>query len=255
MKHKKARAEKKCRLASDKCAASASRTRANKKAADNGGKQELTENTANNDSNENANESEVVVVTGDEFGDYKDIKELRTKAIDYYRKNLQGTSVENKELGRIDIDENGLVEFTTEGRQKVKANSANEETLLLIKYLPQLIKNAKSIEHKDAVSEKHRKLGDSFYYLQTSYVRNGETVPLEITLKKLHTGDIHYYNHTVNPKQHNFGVPVSPRTESSNEANVSKADSTPIISDSNIAQESEVGKENLPKLKGAVIVM
>lgn len=222
-----------------------------KKAAD-GDKQESAGSVANSDSNENANESGVVVVMGDEFGDYKDIKELRTKAIDYYRKNLQGTSVENKELGRIDIDENGLVEFTTEGRQKVKANSANEETLLLIKYLPQLIKNAKSIEHKDAVSEKHRKLGDSFYYLQTSYVRNGETVPLEITLKKLHTGDIHYYNHTVNPKQHNFGVPVSPRTESSNEANVSKADSTPIISDSNIAQESEKGNsENSQKGKTA----
>ena len=43
----------------------------------------------------------------------------------------------------------------SEDRQKVKSNSANEETLFLIKYLPELIKNAKDIELKDATSEKH----------------------------------------------------------------------------------------------------
>ncbi len=39
----------------------------NKKASDNGGR---------------------VVVTGKEFGEYKDIKELRKKAKEYYKKNL-----------------------------------------------------------------------------------------------------------------------------------------------------------------------
>lgn len=35
-------------------------------------------------------------MTGKEFSEYKDIKDLRAKAIEYYHKNLQGTFVENK---------------------------------------------------------------------------------------------------------------------------------------------------------------
>jgi len=181
-------------------------------------------------------------VTGNEFGEYADIKELRKKAIGFYRENLQGISVVNEEVGKIDIDENGTVEFTTEGRQKVKASSANEETLLLIKYLPDLIKNAKVVEHKHATSEKHKKVGDSFYYLTTSYIRDGKSIPLEITLKKLHTGNIHYYNHIVNPKEHKKEAPVSPRTESPHAgANVSKADGAFV--DSTISQTKPTSKD------------
>ena len=136
-----------------------------------------------------------------------------------------------------------MVQFTTEGRQKVKANSANEETLLLIKYLPELIEGATDVEHKDATSEKHQKLGDSFYYLRTHYIREGKKIPLEITLKKLHTGDIHYYNHTVNPKEYkNEEAPVSPRTESPSGANVSKADGASFVS-STVPQTKQESKQ------------
>ena len=165
-------------------------------------------------------------MTGDEFGDYKNIKDLREKAIDFYRRVLQGTSVENKVLGKVDIDNIGIVQFTTEGRRKVKSNSANEDTLLLIKHLPKLIVNATDVHYKMATSEKHIKSGDSFYYLYTHYIRDGKKIPLEITLKKLHTGDIHYYNHIVAPQEYKKEVPVSPRTESPEGANVSKADGT-----------------------------
>ncbi len=177
-------------------------------------------------------------VTGDEFGKYKNIKELRQKAIQYYKDHLQGTSVENKTLGKIDIDENGLVEFTGEGRSKVKSNSAQEDTLLLIKHLPELIKTAEDITHKESESEKHKKVGDSFYYLETEYNKNDKIIPVTITLKKLHTGDIHYYNHVIGIKK---DVSVTSGTESSNEANVSPTVNT--SSTDNIPQSAKGDKE------------
>jgi|GEM_PF-880052 len=189
------------------------------------------------------NQKAAVKVTGDEFGEYTDLKELRQKAIQYYKDNLQGTSVENETLGKIDIDENGLVEFTGEGKGKIRSNSAQEDTLFLIKHLPELIKNAENISHKEAESEKHKKLGDSFYYLDTEFDKNGESVPLRITLKKLHTGDIHYYNHIINP-QNKEDVSVSSGTESSNEANVSPTVNT--SSAENISQSEANSKEINP---------
>lgn len=136
-------------------------------------------------------------MVGNEFGVYEDIKELRKKAIRYYKTNLQGTNVWNQTLAKMDADGNGKVEFTSEGRDKVKSNSAKEDTLLLIKYLPTLIAGARHIESKEAMSEKHKKLGDSFYYLYIKHEMNGKIFSVEITLKKLYTGNIHYYNHTI----------------------------------------------------------
>lgn len=188
-----------------------------------------------------------VIVTGDEFGEYKDIKELRTKAKAYYKEHLQGTSVYNSQIGKIDIDENGIVEFTSEGWKKVKSNSAKENTLLLIKHLPELIKTAKKVSFKGANSEKHLKAGDSFYYLDTSATIKGKQTLVRITLKKIHTGDIHYYNHIVDfSEEKQKDVPVTPRTESSYEANVSPAVST--SSTSIISQKAEKGN-NVDELR------
>ena len=136
-----------------------------------------------------------VAVRGDEFGTYKDIKELRQKAISYYQEVLQGTSVENARLGRVDIDQNGLVEFTGSGRRKAKSTSAKVEKLLLIKYLPQLIREATNITESPAEKERHAT--DYFYYLHTAAEVNGASVPVDITLIKNNDGHIQYYNHTL----------------------------------------------------------
>ena len=71
------------------------------------GRQEKGVFTSNQGSGEAVDGGEIVV-TGNEFGEYKDIKELRKKAVQYYSEHLQGTSVENATLGKIDIDKNGL---------------------------------------------------------------------------------------------------------------------------------------------------
>ena len=139
--------------------------------------------------------ADAVAVRGDEFGAYKHIKELRDRAIAYYRNVLQGTSVENVHLGKVDIDENGLVEFTGSGRREAKSTSAKPEKLLLIKYLPKLIRGATNITENAAQKESHA--GEYFYYLHTNASVDGTTVPVVITLIKRNDGSIQYYNHTL----------------------------------------------------------
>ena len=68
---------------------------------------------------------------------------------------LQGMSVENKTLGRIDIDENGLVSFTGSGKREMKSTSAKEHKLLLVKHLPQLIETTTDIASSRAIKERH----------------------------------------------------------------------------------------------------
>lgn len=157
-----------------------------------------------------------VVVKGDEFGQYKDIKELRAKAVQYYSKNLQGTSVENKVLGKIDIDENGIVNFTGSGKREMKGTSAKTNKLLLVKYLPQLIAGATNITSSEA--EKKRHANETFYYLHTSATIDGDNVPVEITLVKRNDGSIQYYNHILPAEENNKNTSVSPGPESSREA-------------------------------------
>ena len=193
--------------------------------------------------NDSTNEEGRVIVTGNEFGEYADIKELRAKAIQYYKDNLQGTSVENPVLGKIDIDQNGIVNFTGAGKREMKNSSAKEHKLLLIKHLPQLIKNATNIVGKNSSKDKHD--GEYFYYLHTTATINGQRTPVNITLVKRNDSSIQYYNHTLPSEENQKDAVVSTGPESSNEAL-----GTPSIPasnlDDNIPQKAEKHKKNLP---------
>lgn len=126
-------------------------------------------------------------MTGNEFGEYKDIKELRKKAVEYYAKNLQGKNVENQILG--------IITFTGAGKREFKSTSAKAHKLLLVKYLPTLIETATDITYNKAIKERHA--NETFYYLHTyTYIENKKT-PVEITLVKRNDGSIQYYNHTL----------------------------------------------------------
>lgn len=142
-----------------------------------------------------SNPEQIVEVTGREFGDYTDIKDLRKKAIQYYRDNLQGTSVVNEELGRIDFDHNSIVEFTGAGRDKVKSSSAQETKLLLIPYLPQLIENGTKVTGREANKQKNE--GKYYYYMRAFANIDGEARQIDITLEKFNDGHIVFYNHNI----------------------------------------------------------
>ncbi|MBR1807757.1 MAG: hypothetical protein IJ774_15415, partial [Selenomonadaceae bacterium] len=179
-----------------------------------------------------------VTITGNEFGEYDGIDDLRKKAVLYYSEHLQGTSVENETLGKIDIDENGLINFTGSGKRELKNSSAKINKLLLVKHLPELIQNSTDITGKSSTKERHK--GDYFYYLHTSAQIDDKTIPVEITVVKRNNGEIQYYNHTLPSEEKTKDAVVSTEPESSNEAL-----GTLSIPASSV--EVETSNENIPQ--------
>ena len=192
-----------------------------------------------------------VVVTGKEFGEYRDIKELRKKALQYYKEYLQGTSVENALLGKIDIDDIGLAEFTGSGKRELKNSSAKEEKLLLVKHLPALIHNATDISGKKSSKESHA--GEYFYYLHTAAEIQGVKTPVEITLIKRNNRTIQYYNHTLPSLEK--GKKIESASVSTEPESLNGSSETPSIhalsSVSNIPSEQEKSKGKSVQAKSA----
>ena len=192
-----------------------------------------------------------VVVTGKEFGEYRDIKELRKKALQYYKEYLQGTSVENALLGKIDIDDIGLADFTGSGKRELKNSSAKEEKLLLVKHLPALIHNATDISGKKSSKESHA--GEYFYYLHTAAEIQGVKTPVEITLIKRNNRTIQYYNHTLPSLEK--GKKIESASVSTEPESLNGPSETPSIhalsSVSNIPSEQEKSKEKSVQAKSA----
>ncbi|MBO6305312.1 MAG: hypothetical protein J6M62_09595 [Selenomonadaceae bacterium] len=149
----------------------------------------------------------MIKVSGKEFGDYADIKELREKAVTYYATRLQGVSVENENLKKISIDKNGIVNFTNSGKKKMKNSSAKVHKLLIIKYLPELIRNATDISDKQSVKLTHKK--EHFYYLHTMVSVEEKAIPVEITVIRRNNGEIQYYNHTLPTEEYKKDAVVS----------------------------------------------
>ena len=140
----------------------------------------------------------IVKLTGDEFGKYRDIRELRSKAVDYYRKNLQGTTVYNPVLGEIRLgkgmSQNDLA-FTKKGRDKMKISSAKADKLLSVRYLREIIEGAKFITEADGGNGKHD--DEHFYYLHSTLDVNGEEKYVIATIKENSEQQLIYYNHNV----------------------------------------------------------
>ncbi|MBR3723693.1 MAG: DEAD/DEAH box helicase family protein, partial [Selenomonadaceae bacterium] len=159
-----------------------------KKAAVDGGQENAGE-ASNTESN--GTDKGGVVVTGDEFGEYKDIKELRAKAKKYYKENLQGTSVDNPILGQVNL-EDVSVQFTRAGLGKMGTTSAKEHKLLLVAHLPELIRSATSITREDNV--KNKRDASQYSYLHTEATIDGKRQPVTITIFTDVNGN-KYYNH------------------------------------------------------------
>lgn len=186
-----------------------------------------------------------VVVTGDEFGEYKDLKELRDKAKAYYKKHLQGTYVQNPILGTIQLESN-RVDFTRSGMGKMVATSAKEHKLLLVAHLKELIENADSVTTNGNV--KNKRNASSYSYLHSTAIINGKKQNIIITIFTDVNGN-KYYNHTLpdeegTNKKEALSVPPAQATKNSNGIPaIDRASSTSIIS-----QKAEKGN-NVDELR------
>ena len=158
-----------------------------------------------------------VVVTGDEFGEYKDLKELRVKAKAYYKEHLQGTSVHNPILGTIKL-ESDRVDFTRSGMGKMVATSAKEHKLLLVSHLKELIENADSVTTNGNIKDKRN--ASSYSYLHSTAIIDGKKQNVTITIFTDVNGN-KYYNHTLpdeegTNKKEALSVPPAQATKNSN---------------------------------------
>lgn len=137
-------------------------------------------------------------IKGNEFGEYADIKELREKALDYYKRELQGHSVYNEFLGNIKFEENepdGEIQITGSGRKKMSSSTANPLKLLSIKSLKELISGANIITAAEAKDGRHK--GWKFYYLHSNVETNKGKQYVVVTVADKGSGAIDYYNHNI----------------------------------------------------------
>lgn len=137
-------------------------------------------------------------ITGNELGSYKDVSDLRNKAVEWYRNNLQGTTAYNPTIGEIRLGkgiQQSNIGFNSKGRGKMKVTSAKPEKLLATRYLKELIENNAFVTEADGQKEKHN--GEHFYYIHGALNINGKRQYIVITVKEAHNEVLDYYNHNV----------------------------------------------------------
>ena len=131
----------------------------------------------------------------------------------YYKKHLQGTSVNNPLVGDVSFKGDN-VDFTGRGIKKALSTSAKENKLLLIKHLPELIKNAKEVSTEENV--KNKREAKQYIYLNSQAVINGNAEPVVITIFEDVNGN-RYYNHILPVEETNNGsLPVYPAQATEN---------------------------------------
>ncbi len=137
-----------------------------------------------------------ITIKGDELGEYKDTKELRQKAVDYYKKNLAGTYVNHNKIGKII--------FTLSGYKKPISFSADKRKLLLFPYLPEIIKNG--VIDKEEKDNKGR--ADFSWVILKSKIKLGikeeeekgegeKEEVVRVNIRKDDDGNL-YYDHVIN---------------------------------------------------------
>jgi len=103
----------------------------------------------------------IISLTGKELGEFDNEADLRKAAISYYKKNIQGITVEHPVLGGI--------QFTDKGIKKTRGASADLRKLKSLPMLIDLIKTAKF----EGNAEIYKSRKDNFYYLINSiYIDN-----------------------------------------------------------------------------------
>lgn len=143
-----------------------------------------------------------VTITGNEFGRYKDINDLREKAISYYRKNLQGTTVYNSALGEIRIGK-GMTQnnlrYTRRGWKKMRNTSANPIKLFSVPHLNEIISGAEYITESVPKKKKHE--GEHFYYLHSALQTPNGMRYVIVSVREDKEGYLNYNNHNIETEE------------------------------------------------------
>ena len=131
-----------------------------------------------------------IQVTGNEFekldtSDKDNITRVRKAADEWYRENLQGTSVNHPSLGDV--------EFTGKGRKETLYFGKEPRKYLLIPHLRELIKTAKITKPYVEVRDRDNKKNIKYYhYLWNDFVLDGERYGVKIDIFEDNNGKKYY---------------------------------------------------------------
>ena len=130
-------------------------------------------------------DSPVIEIKGDELGaESHNPTELREKAWDYWKKNLQGKTFVNSQTGKqIRISRTGI-------RKLLHGATTQRWKALVIPRLPQIIEEARYLRSADAYKENavYRK----YHYFQINARVKSETMRLEMVVGEDHNGNWFY---------------------------------------------------------------
>ena len=98
-------------------------------------KEQATVEETNSEGSEKEGSEDAIEITGNELGEYSSFKELRSKAVKYYKDNLQGKVIDNPEL-------KGIL-FSRVGIDKFVSSYATENKFKMVVALEDIVKTGK----------------------------------------------------------------------------------------------------------------
>jgi uncharacterized protein YunC (DUF1805 family) len=117
-----------------------------------------------NEMKEKKTDDDLIVVNGDEFGEYRNLKDLLKRVKEHYTGVIQDKSVVRDDLGEI--------EFTTRGIKKtINAAKGYIDTLKVIPIIREVVKYGKNLGERD--SNKIRKDGGVFIGIEKNIELDG----------------------------------------------------------------------------------
>lgn len=132
---------------------------------------------------DNAASGKEITLTGKELGDYKDVKELRQKAVDYYKEHLQGKPAHRDDIGEI--------RFSRKGRGETFSFSVNPDKLLIIPALRDIIEKGK-LGREEALNHPRKDGIVAFIPVTKTVNLKGRPQEVEVLLGKDENGNLYY---------------------------------------------------------------
>lgn len=117
------------------------------------------------------------------FGDYKNIKELREKAIKFFSEHLQGKI--------FDIGNFKDIRINLTSRKKYKSFSADERKLLIVPKLLIILETSK-YRHSSDLNKNRKDNIKKFHYFINETLVNGKEYDVYITIAEDNKGNLFY---------------------------------------------------------------
>ena len=136
------------------------------------------------DGNKGSSSSKTLEIKGTELGTYTDIKELRQKAIEYYKENFQGKPVYREGIGNINFSNKGI-------KETISHSGNNEDKLKCIVAIKDIILNGK-IGKEEKPNHPRKDEIVSFIPINKLINLNGKNKEIEVLVAKDISGKYYY---------------------------------------------------------------